>query len=248
MRPGETFPGNQAEIVLNDVFVEYLEGLTDAERESVLADAVSLCRNPVGTHSLSNRGRKDRLAGWNTLDVLNKEHRVVFSSRMVDGVGAIEVLCAGPRKADAAYDLANSLIQTGRLSSDEVTEIWQALTLLDVLAEEVGLDGWDYLPPAAPDGMVRVAVASGLIDEDTARVLNKDEIEAAMENGWGADGPDPVAALRAAMQRARAGVDPGDLTRLMRRRADNRCGAVMPRTGRACIRKAGHSGPHRATP
>ncbi|HEY5248709.1 MAG TPA: hypothetical protein VIJ15_09725, partial [Dermatophilaceae bacterium] len=164
MRAGNTLPGNQAEIVFNDVFVEYLENLTEAQRQSVLVEVTSLCFNPSGTHSLSNRTATDELAGWNTLDVLAKEHRVVFSSRVVNGVGTIEVLCGGPRRADAAYDLANALLRTGRLAPDEVTEIWQVLTLLDVLAEEVGLDGWDYAPPAAPEGMVRAAVAAGLLN------------------------------------------------------------------------------------
>lgn len=146
MRSGAHFPDDQAEIVFNDVFVEYLDQLTPGERESVQADVVALCTNPVGTHPLSNRGGPDRLAGWNTLDVLAKEHRVVFASRTQDGVGVVEVLCAGPRRADAAYDLANALLATGRLSAQEVTEIWQALTLLDVITEQVGLDGWDYRP------------------------------------------------------------------------------------------------------
>jgi hypothetical protein len=247
LRSGETFPGNQAEIVFNDVFVEYLEALTPAQRQSVLVEVTSLCANPSGNHPLSNRTAADQLAGWNTLDVLNKEHRVVFSSRVTNGVGAIEVLCAGPRRADAAYDLANALIRTGRLDPDEVTEIWQALTLLDVLAEEVGLDGWDYAPPAAPDGMVRAAVAAGLLDETTARLLSKDELEAAMAHGWGAEGADPAAALRAGLARARAGVDPGDIVRQVLRRREGRCGVVLPRTHQSCVRKAGHPGAHRST-
>lgn len=247
MRSGESFPNDQAELVLNDVFLEYLETLTVAQRESVLADVLALCRNPAGTHPLSNKSGTDRLAGWNTLDVLNKEHRVVFASRVEDGVGVIEVLCAGPRRADAAYDLANMLIGTGRLTGEEVTEIWQALTLLDVIAEEVGLDGWDYRPPPAPAGMVKAAVSAGLLDEHTAQLLGKDELEAAMEGGWGEHGPDPVAAVRAAVHRARAGVDVADLTRILRGRAQDRCDVILPRAGAACVRRAGHPGPHRAT-
>jgi hypothetical protein len=247
LRAGGTLPGNQGEIVLNDIFVEYLEALTKAQRQSVLVEVTSLCFNPSGTHPLSNRTAADQLAGWNTLDVLGKEHRVVFSSRVINGVGTIEVLCAGPRRADAAYDLANSLIRTGRLAPDEVTEIWQVLTLLDVLAEDAGLDGWDYAPPAAPEGMVRAAVAAGLLDDGTARMLSKDELEAAMSGGWGAGGADPVAALRAAMARARAGVDPGDIVAQVLRRREGRCAVVLPRTHQACIRKAGHPGAHRST-
>lgn|GEM_PF-591957 len=247
MRSGGTFPGNQGEIVFNDVFVEYLEALTAAQRQSVLADVAALCANPSGNHPLSNRTVTDQLAGWNTLDVLKREHRVVFSSRVIDGVGTIEVLCAGPRRADAAYDLANALIRTLRLDPEEITEIWQALTLLDVLAEDVGLDGWDYAPPAAPEGMMRAAVAAGLLDEAMAHLLSKDELEAAMAHGWGVAGADPQAALRAALARARGGVDPGDIMRQILRRLEGRCGAVLPRTHQACVRKAGHPGAHRST-
>lgn len=247
MRAGGTFPGDQAEIVFNDVFVEYLEALPAAQRRSVLVEVTSLCANPSGDHPLSNRTATDQLAGWNTLEVLNKEHRVVFSSHVIGGVGTIEVLCAGPRRAEAAYDLASALIRTGRLEPEEVTEIWQVLTLLDVLAEEAGLDGWDYAPPAAPQGMVRAAVAAGLLDEATARLLSKDELEAAMSHGWGAGGADPVAALRAAMARARAGVDAGDVVGQVLRRREGRCAVVLPRTHQVCIRKAGHPGAHRST-
>jgi len=141
----------------------------------------------------------------------------------VDGVGLVEVLFAGPRRASAAYDLANSLIATGALTDDEIVEIWQALTLLDIVAEKVGLDGWDYRPAAAPEGLVRAAVASGVLDEFTARLLSSDEITAAMANGWTDSGPDPAAALKAALLRARAGVDPGNITRvLIARSADRR--------------------------
>lgn len=248
MRTGERFPADQAEIVFDDVFIEALADRCEADRLSVMADVVALCQNPVGTHPLSNRSATDRLAGWNTLDVLAKEFRVVFASRVVNGVGLIEVLCVGPRRADAAYDLANALMATGRLTDDEVTEIWQALTLLDLLAEQVGLDGWDYRPPPAQPGMVKAAVAAGLLDEHTAALLSKDELAAALEGGWGADGPDPVAALRAALSRARAGVDVADVTRILAGRTADRCGVVLPRAGAACIRRAGHPGAHRAHP
>jgi hypothetical protein len=68
LRAGGTLPGNQGEIVLNDIFVEYLEALTKAQRQSVLVEVTSLCFNPSGTHPLSNRTAADQLAGWNTLD------------------------------------------------------------------------------------------------------------------------------------------------------------------------------------
>ena len=246
MRRGERFPNDQAQIVFSDPFVEYLESsLTFGQCEEVLAEVVALCANPAGSHPLSNRGSTDRLAGWNAVDVLNQEHRVVFASRIVNGVGLIEVLCAGPRRASAAYDLANALVASGALTHDEVIEIWQALTLLDVIAEQVGLDGWDYRPPAAPEGLIRAAVASGVLNEATARLLASDEITAAMTAGWDHDGPDPTAALRAALRRARAGVEVGDLTRVLASRAHDRCDAVLPRTGARCVRRDGHPGAHR---
>lgn len=248
MRRGESLPDDQAEVVFNDVFVDYLETLTEEEQMDVLTEVVRLCANPAGTHALSNRGGADQLGGWNTVDVLHKQHRVIFGSRVVDGVGVIEVLCAGPRKDDGVYSTAAALAVTGRLTDDEVTQIWQALSLLDVVEESVGLDGWDYRPPPAPDGMVRAAVASGLLDEDTARTLSKDEIQAAMEHGWTGGQADPAAALAAAMNRARGGIDVGDVTRILEERLSDRCGALMPRAGELCIRKAGHPGPHRSSP
>jgi hypothetical protein len=247
VRRGERFPNDQAEIVFNDIFLEYLETLTLAEREDVLVETVRLCANPAGTHALSNRGSDEKLAGWNTVDVLGKEHRMVFSSRVIDGVGIVEVLCAGPRKANAVYDIAADLSRTGRLTEDEVTQIWQALTLMDMVAESINLDGWDYRPTPAPEGMVMAAVRSGLLSEPTARALSQDELTAAMAEGWTAGGPDPIAALAAAMLRARAGVDAGDVTRIIEGRARDRCQAAMPRARVQCIRRAGHPGPHRAS-
>ena len=248
MRRGEKFPDDQAEIVFNDVFLEYLEQLPAGQREDALVEVVRLCENPAGTHPLSNRSGRDRLSGWNTVDILGGEHRVVFASRVVDGVGLVEVLCAGPRKADAVYDLAAALVRTGVLTDEEVTQIWQALSLMDVIAEDVNLDGWDYRPPPAPEGLVQSAIATGLLDEATARALSKDELLAAMEEGWSRGEPDPDAAIAAAMRRARAGVDAVDVTRILAGRRADRCRAVLPRAGAPCIRRAGHPGPHRATP
>ncbi|MFI5622420.1 hypothetical protein ACIA03_03045 [Nocardioides sp. NPDC051685] len=251
MRASERFPDDQAYVEFNDAFVESLEPLTIAQRESLLADVVALCRNPAGAHPLSNRGGQ-KLAGWNTLDVLQKEYRVVFASRVdvVDGtpVGMIEVLVAGPRRAAAAYDMAAALVRSGRIDPDLMTEVWEVLALVEVVAEEVGLDGWDYRPEPAPPGMVKAAVVAGILDEATATNLSKDELEAAMTHGWDADGnPDPVAALGAAMRRARAGVEPFDLTRVMSGRREPRCGAILRRAKRPCIRREGHPGPHRSS-
>lgn len=246
MRAGERFPDDQAEIVFNDVFVEYLETLTGTQREAVLVDVVSLCKNPAGTHPLWNRNRADQLAGWNTIEVLGREHRVVFGSRVENGVGVMEVLCGGARRGEAVYDMANLLISTGRLTEDEALQIWQALVLLDLAAERAGLDGWDYRPPAAPPGMVKAAVSTGLLPEGIASALSKDELEAALEGGWVGNKPDAAAALGAALRLARAGVDTVDATRVLSGRALDRCDALLPRAGMRCIRRKGHPGPHRA--
>lgn len=251
MRQGEHFPDDQEYILFNDAFVESVEPLTPSEREDLVADVVALCTNPAGLHPLSNKGGQ-KLAGWNTVDVLHKQYRVVFASRVdavgTQQVGMTEVLVAGPRRADAAYDMADALRRSGRISDEQMTEVLEALALLDTVAEKVGLDGWDYRPEPAPAGMVKAAVVSGILDERTANALSKDELEAAMANGWDDQGnPDPVAALAAAMRRARSSVEPLDLTRIMQGREEPRCGVIMPRTHRPCIRRRGHPGAHRAT-
>ena len=141
-------PGDQAEIVFGDAFVEYLDRLPQRDREAVLSEVVALCWRPGGDHPLGNRAGSP-LAGWRTLEVLERRHRIVFSSRVVDGVGVIHVLCAGPRRASAVYDAAAALVASGRLSDEEATQIWDAIILLELVAETLGLDGWDYLPPPA---------------------------------------------------------------------------------------------------
>ncbi len=250
MRPGESFPDDQAYIEITDAFLESLAGLTEAQRVDVLAEVVNLCRTPGGNHTLSNRGSQ-RLAGFNTVDVLAKEYRVVFSStvEVVEGrhVGHVRVLVCGPRRGDAAYDIAESLRASGRFSDDEMQEIWEALAFLDVVAEDVGMDGWDYRPEPAPEGMVKAAVAAGLIDQDVAENLSVDELQAAMEEGWGSTGPDQGRALAAAARRARGAIEGLDFTRIFKGRRTERCGAVMKRTRQKCIRRAGHPGPHRAS-
>lgn len=251
MQAGQKFPDDQAFISFNDAFVESLEDLTPQQRIDVVAEVVALCNNPVGNHTLSNRPGQN-LAGWNTLDVLQKQYRVVFASRVeeVDGqpVGHIEVLVLGPRKADAVYDMAHALRSTGRLTEDELTEIWDALALLDTVAEDVGLDGWDYRPEPAPPGLIKAAVASGILDQETASALTKDEINAAMEHGWDDTGTlDPTGALAAALRRARAGVEALNLTSIVTNRSAPRCNAVMKRTLKRCVRRIDHPGPHRAT-
>ena len=243
MRRAERFPNNQAEVVFSDIFVEQLEALSEHERLDILSAVVALCENPAGKHPL-----RAPLAGWNTLAVLNGERRVVYKGSQVRGVGLIEVLCLGPRRNDEVYDTAHALAVTGRLTDEEVIQLWVALALLDVVVEHVGLDGWDYRPEPANSGLRRTAVRSGLLDADTAAVLSKDEVLAAMQHGWGTKGADPVKALRAALERARGSVDPTAVSRIIAGRQQERCGAAMPRAGVRCIRRKSHPGPHRARP
>ena len=239
MKRGGRLPDDQAEIAFSDVFVEQLENHTAAEQVDVLADVVGLCTDPAGKHPLSKA-----LAGWNTLAVLSGRKRVVYRGAEFDNVGLIEVLCIGPKSANEVYDIAVGLVESGALSDDEVTQLWEALSLLDLVAESVGLDGWDYRPPPAPEGMVRAAVASGLLTEDVASLLSLDELEAAMEGGWSSTGADPIAALNAALRRARGNITfPGDT--VVHGRAKDRCGAIMPRAQVRCIRVLGCSGAHR---
>lgn len=248
MRGSERLPDDQAEIVFSEPFLLYLDDLTAADRESVLVEVVTLCRNPVGKHPLSNRSGIDRLAGLNTVEVLGKKHRVVFAARTEQGVGLIEVICAGPRTGNAVYDVANALVRSGRLTAEEATQLWDALALLDVVAEGVGLDGWDYRPRPAEAHLVRALVQLGLLPEDLAGVISRAEAEAAMRDGYDETGqPDRYAALAAVMRAARTRSDYGNATDILRRRSEARCGAHMPRARAVCVRRVGHPGPHRAT-
>lgn len=240
MRRGARLPDDQAEVVFSDLFVEQLETLGRSDRLSVVVDVIALCRNPSGKHPLSAP-----LSGWNTLDVLADERRVVYRGSITRGVGNIEVLCLGPRRDSEVYDLAVALTATGRLTDDEVTQLWVALALIDVVAESVGLDGWDYRPPPAPEGMRRAAVGAGLLEERFAVLLSREEVQAAMEHGWSPTGPDPAAAMRAALDRARGGVHFGGLD-VFALRAQDRCDVVMPRARSRCVRRRGHPGPHRS--
>jgi hypothetical protein len=234
-------PRDQAEIVFSDEFVEQLAEFDRHQQLDVLVTVVALCSAPEGKHALAGA-----MAGWNTVEVLARKQRVVFKVSIIDGVGLIEVLCMGERSKSVVYDVALALIRSGALSDDEVTQIWQALALLDTLAEEVGLDGWDYRPPPAPDGMVRSAIAAGVVDADLAPLLSADELTAALSFGYGPDGPDAMRGLLAALERARARVPFTSAADLLARRGEQRCNAYMPRARTLCIRIEGHPGPHRA--
>ena len=248
MRGNERLPGDQAEIVFSEPFLLYLDALTTDDQESVIAEVVALCSNPVGKHPLSNRSANDRLAGLNTVEVLGRAHRVVFAARVERGVGLIEVICAGPRTGNAVYDVANALVQSGQLTEEEATQLWDALALLDVIAEKVGIDGWDYAPLPAEAHLVRALVQLGLLPEELAAVVSRAEAEAAMRDGYDESGqPDQYAAIAAVMRAARTRSDYEDATDILRRRTEERCGAEMPRARATCLRRVGHPGPHRAT-
>lgn len=244
MRRGQRLPGDQAEIAFSDVFVEQVGSLHPDDRVEVLATMVALCNDPAGKHPLHAP-----LQGWNTEDVRHAEHRVVYRAGVVDGVGVVDVLCLGPRSGSQVYDMAVALTASGLLTDDEVIFLWDALAILDVIEEDVGLDGWDYQPPPAPEGMRLAAVRSGLLTAEQAAALSKDELEAAMTAGWSAGQPDPRAALVAALERARSrATAPADVEAVLAKRAADRCAVVLPRAQAPCIRRAGHPGPHRASP
>ena len=245
MRRTGKLPDNQAEVVFSDLLVEQLEQLTEADQLSVLSDIVGLCEAPGGKHPLHSP-----LQGWNTLDVLAGQRRVVYRASTANGVGLIEAICLGPRRNSEVYDMASALVASERLTSDEITQFWVALSLLDVVAESVGLDGWDYRPSPAPDGLQRAAVAAGLLSSEIAALLSSDEIQAAMTHGWDGEGnPDAIAALTAALLRSRGRVPETNsvIETVMKNRELDRCGAIMLRAQIRCIRRTGHPGPHRSS-
>jgi hypothetical protein len=238
-------PNNQAEVVFSDLLVEQLEQLSEAEQLNVLGEIVSLCGAPGGKHPL-----RTPLQGWNTLDVLGGHRRVVYRASSPSGVGLIEAICLGPRRNAEVYDMATALVASERLTPEEVTQFWVALSLLDVAAESVGLDGWDYKPAPAPIGLQRSAVSAGLLTSEIAALLSTDEIQAAMTEGWNAEGkPDSTAALSAALLRSRDRVPlpNAPIETVVKSRRLDRCGATMPRAQIRCIRRAGHPGPHRSS-
>lgn len=141
MRDGSRFPNDAAKVTFREIFLEQLEELPKAQAISVLAEIVNLCGSPAGKHPLSGP-----LAGWNTLDVLGGHQRGVYKATITSGVGLVEVLCLGPRVRSEVYDMAVALIPL--LDADEATQLWEALALLDVVAEKpVWMDGTiDHLP------------------------------------------------------------------------------------------------------
>lgn len=244
MRRGERLPEDQAEIVVTDEFIEYLEALPQRDQvREVLKDVIRLCEDPAGKHPLGSE-----LAGLNTTETLQKKHRIVYGARDAGGVGLIEVLTAGPRRDNEIYDLMNLL--RSRLTDEEWAQIWEVLELVEQTASDVGLQPWDYAPDPAPAGLVEAAISSGFLDREVAEVMSKEEIIAAMEGGYTASGVSKAAALDAAMRTARAAgyprPSPQEIYRARIR--EPRCAVIMPRAGQPCIRRSGHPGPHRAAP
>jgi hypothetical protein len=84
-----------------------------------------------------------------------------------------------------------------------------------------------------------------VIDQETADLLAKDELEAAMASGWGPHGPDPQRGLVAALHRARGSADFA-ARQALEARGDDRWDTDMIRARSNCIRRADHPGPHRA--
>ena len=246
MRAGGKIPDDQAEIVFSDVFFEYLATLTKIEQLSVLETIESLTRNPAGKHPLSNTTKYGKLAGFNTVETLDGEHRAIFRVQVVDGVGVIEVIVGGPRRGDEIYSAANALEKSGKLTADEVTQIWDALDLLEIVSEKAGLNSWDYLPEPGAESQQRTLVGAGVLPGEIASILSKDELNEAMNAAWSNPDrqPDPDAAIEAALRRARNNsISTGDL---IASRREPRCGAMMPRAKKPCVRRQGHPGAHRS--
>ena len=245
MRSGERLPGDQAEVVFSDESVEWIaDNLNPTNQDAVIDTIVSLFQNPAGKHPLSNTS-STKLAGFNTINAGDGvELRVVFRSSAVNGVGLIEIVAIGPRDGSAVYDMAHALIRSGKLTSEEAAQIWEVVEMLDLTRSRLGLEDWDYFEGAAPEGLVKAAVAAGVLDEATARLLTITELTAAMTEGWGADGaPDVDAGLAAALRLVGNSARPD---RILTSRPEARCGALMPRSKRRCIRIAGHAGAHRS--
>jgi hypothetical protein len=244
MHGSANLPDDQAEIVFTDACFEYLAKLTEPDQVRVLAEVVRLTSNPLGKHPLSNTTKYGKLAGFHTAEVLGGEHRIVYRVQIVDGVGVLEIVVGGPRRGNEVHTAANALVASGVLTEDEVTQIWDALNLLDIAAERAGLDGWDYQPEPADEGHQRAAVAAGVLTADIVVLLSKDELAAAMSFGWGDDGADQSRAIDAALRRARANAVTSDV--VLTSRLEPRCGAFMPRAKKRCIRREHHPGAHRA--
>lgn len=240
MRPGEHFPDDQAEVVFSDQAIDWLATQPDIDADAVIDDIVDLCRTPWGKHQLSNRTPTDRLAGLNTAETLTREYRIIIRSRNIDGVGLIEVICIGPRTGNRVYDLANMLLTSGKLTDGEQTDIWDLLTLLGTTSEHPGLEGWDTIPEPAPAGLVKAAVATGLIPEPLAAQLSRNELIELLHASF-----DPTTGTPD-LERGLSVVFGKHADQALDARQYGRCGVQMIRAQLPCVRRAGHPGPHRS--
>lgn len=247
MRDGEKFENDQAEMVLSDGVIDWIaENIEDSELDGFFQDLSDLFVRPWGKHPLSNRNKTDNLAGLNTATTLGGEHRIVFRSYIDEcGTGVIRIIAIGPRKDNRVYDAINALVASGKLTEEEVRSIWEALSQHSHVTEKYGLEQWDYLPPLASPNMVKVAVTSGVLSEDVARLLSTDELNAAFENGWDLETgkPDPRRAQDAALSKAATSASP---ERILTSRSAPRCAVFMPIAKAKCIRRRGHPGAHRS--
>jgi hypothetical protein len=241
--PVDSLPDDQAEVVFTEQSIDWLiDNVTDHQREDVVDTIVGLFRAPRGKHPLSNQNATN-LVGFNTVEAAQREFRIIYRVTVANGVGLIEIVTIGQRRDDEVYSAADALVRSGKLTEEEQTQIWDALTLLDETKSRLGLEEWDYAEPPAPEGIVQAAVAAGL-DEDFARLLSKDELVVAMESAWEDGTFDPAAGVAAAVQRIATSTSPD---RILALRRDDRCGAIMPKLGKPCIRVKGHAGAHRGS-
>lgn len=243
MQPGECFPDDQAELTFTAESIDWLiANVNTSEREAVFDTITGLFTSPEGKHRLSNQARTN-LVGFNTIEACQRTYRIIFRAKVHESVGTIEIVTIGLRRDDDVYAEAHDLIHSGKLSETEQTQIWDALKLLEETKERLGLEEWDYFEEPAPVGMVKAAVAAGILDEDIAKRLTQGELTAAMAAAWESGDLDTQAALAAAMERVATSATPD---RVFTARRAPRCGALMPIAKGICIRAKGHAGAHRA--
>ena len=242
MPPIDELPQQQAEVVFTEESIDWLiENVVAPQRENVMDTIVSLFAAPQGKYPLSNQN-KTNLVGFNTVEAAQREFRIIYRVSVREGVGLIEVITIGHRRDDEVYVYAHDLIQSGKLSEAEQTQIWDALTLIDDTKARVGLEDWDYKEEPAPERLIKSAVAAGALDEDFARILSKDEIVVAMSAAWVNGEVNHEAAIAAALGRIATSTRPD---RILASRREPRCGAIMPKLKTPCIRVKGHAGAHR---
>lgn len=223
--------------------IDWLAANTSASERGEVFDAITgLFTSPEGKHRLSNRATTN-LVGFNTVEACQRVYRIIYRARASEGVGLIEIITVGVRRDDEVYAEANDLVQSGKLTSAEQTQIWDVLTFLAESRERLGLEEWDYFDDPAPTGMVKAAVAGGILSEEVARLLTQRELTAAMTAAWASGELDTNAALEAAVRLVASSATP---ERVLQSRRANRCGAHMPLAKAPCIRAAGHAGAHRA--